>query len=87
MAYFARILSGYITSMGSYGFYRGYNNLYNIAEYNTKTTLITENSANGLLGTFYQLNPIYQPVFLYGIARRTEKKMLNLDINKNDYEF
>ena len=66
-----KLVSTYVTCMGMYGYYRGYNNL---------ALLLTDKIANGIGGVFWQLNPITQPFLLYGIIRRYEKRTLNVKV-------
>ena len=82
-----KLLSMYATGMGLYGYYRGYNNLYNSNKYDKQEKLLTDKIVNGIGGMFWQLNPITQPFLLYGIIRRYEKKILNMKIDKEDYEY
>lgn len=83
-----RILLGtYFTSMSSYGFYRGYNNLYDTKLYKTKKFLFTDRIYDSIIGGVYQINPIMQPFFLYGIIRLIEKKQRNLKITNEDYRY
>ena len=75
----------YVGCVGSYGFYRGYNNLYDTDKFNTREKLVTDNVKNGLAGTLYHLNPGFQLIFLYGICARTEKMLRGIPIEKRDY--
>ena len=47
--------------------------------------LITDNIKNGIIGGIYQMNPAFQPVFVYNIMRRTEKRLRNTPLHKEDY--
>jgi hypothetical protein len=83
-----RILLGtYFASMSSYGFYRGYNNLYYTKLYKTKKELLTDRIYDGIIGGVWQINPLMQPLFLYGIIRLIEKKQTNLKIIDEDYRY
>lgn len=79
-----KFLLTYVTSMCIYGFYRGYHGLY--YEEKKERELMVEKMIDGIMGSLNQLNPLAQPYLLYGIARRTEKKLRNLEITKNDYK-
>ena len=81
-----RLVLTYATGMGVYGYYRGYNNLYDSNKYNTQEILLTDRIVNGLYGCIWQLNPIMQPMFMYGIIRRYEKRTLKMIIYKYDYK-
>ena len=71
--------------MGLYGYYRGYNNLYNSSNFNIREPLMTDRIVNGFTSFLLNLNPVLQPFFLYGIVRRLEKRYKNLPIIKEDY--
>lgn len=82
---FTKIFINYYSFMTSYGLYRGYNNLYCIDLYNTKKELITDRIKDSLVGGLYQMNPVLQPIFIYGISRLLEKYLRNKKITKNDF--
>lgn len=81
----SKAIVGYISSVGTYGFYRGYNNLFATDKFNTKELLITNKIFNGINGAFWCMNPIYQPILIFGIMRRTEKVLRNMPVEKIDY--
>lgn len=80
-----KLFCSYFTCMASYGFYRGYNNLYNTKLYNTKKYLLTDRIYDGITGSLWQVNPVIQPFLLYEIIRLIEKKSRDLEITKDDY--
>ena len=69
--------STYVTTMGVYGYYRGFNNLHDGKNYNIKEKLLIDRIINGLFGCLWQMNPAMQPFLIYGILRRYEKKCIN----------
>jgi hypothetical protein len=82
-----KFFTTYFTGMGIYGYYRGYNNLYNIKTFNTKEILVVDQIIKGLHGMVWQMNPIIQPFILYGIAKRYEKQYRNIPITQEDFEY
>lgn len=82
-----KLFQTYFVSMSSYGFYRGYNNLYNTELYNSQKYLLTDRIYDGITGSLWQINPITQPFLLYSIIRLIEKKSRNLKITKDDYNY
>jgi hypothetical protein len=80
-----KAIVGYFSSVGVYGFYRGYNNLFASDKFNTTEILITNKILNGLNGAIWCMNPIYQPILIFGIMRRTEKVLRNMPLEKIDY--
>lgn len=73
--------------MGLYGYYRGYNNIYNEKNFNKPNDLLIDRCIIGFRGLLWSLNPIIQPYVLYGIIRRFEKRNKNLPIDREDYEW
>lgn len=78
----------YAGVMGTLGFCRGYDHLYESAgpKFNTREELVTENIKNGVVGALWQLNPGAQPVFLYYMSRRVEKRFRDMPLLPSDYE-
>ena len=79
------MLKLYFTGIGSYGFYRGYNNLFYNKNYNIPEKLLTDRIVSGFAGCIWHINPILQPVFIYGIIRRCEKKYIKEHLVEDDY--
>jgi hypothetical protein len=82
-----KLFQTYFLSMTSYGFYRGYNNLYDTELYNSQKYLLTDRIYDGIKCSLWQINPLMQPLFLYGIIRLIEKKQRNLKIINEDYKY
>lgn len=82
-----KLFQTYFISMSSYGFYRGYNNLYDNKLYNSQRFLLTDRIYDGVIGSLWQINPFIQPFILYGIFRLIEKKSRNIEIIKDDYKY
>jgi hypothetical protein len=83
-----KFLIGYSGTMGTYGFYRGYNYLYQHVEFNkTQDKSLNNRMICGIGGTLYQLNPFLQPFFIYGIYHRCKKIFKNQELKAMDYEF
>ena len=76
---------GYISMVGLYGFYRGYNNLFCNDKFETRTSLLTDRIVNGIGGVLWSVNPVYQPILMIGIMRRAEKRWRQIPLEKIDY--
>ena len=71
-----KLFTGYILGISSYGFYRGYNNLYKKnCSFNHKTDLYTDRIGSGFMSVGYHLVPWENPCVLYHILLRSEKKI------------
>lgn len=89
----------YFGTMGSYGFYRGYNGLYkdNLKKklyekqkninHDNHNELYTNKFMQGIGGFLWQTNPIMFLFNLYGIVLRTEKKIRKIELTPDDYEY
>jgi hypothetical protein len=83
-----KLFIGYILGISSYGFYRGYNNLYKKNSiFNYNTDLYTEKISSGLFSVCYHLNPVYHHSLLYYIFLRSEKKLRKIELTENDWEY
>jgi hypothetical protein len=75
--------------MGISGFYRGFNNKYkdnSIFNYGP-TPLYVDRTIYGLLSIGYYLNPMFHPYIYYYTIKRTEKRIRNLEIKNEDWEW
>ena len=82
----SRAFAWYLGVTGSYGFYRGWNNLYNRRDFGEKA-LYTDRVLHGLLGAMTQANPIFLPITLFFAARRLELCARGKELTKEDYEW
>jgi hypothetical protein len=85
MTLWQKCTGAYFTTMAGYGFYRGYNNLFYTDKFNQREFLFMVNIKNGILGALWQVNPAFQPIFIYNILVRTEKQLRNIPLEKIDY--
>ena len=78
-----RAICCYAAVNGAYGFYRGWNNLYNTPNFAEPYPLYTQRFFNGLGGVFIQQHPF----FLIFSLQRAEKWARGMSITKEDYNF
>ena len=87
----SKLLVGYAGIMSAYGFYRGYNNLFDknaILHYDPETTvLVTDKVLNGMAASLYQIYPPTHILSLVAIIRRSEKKLKGMPIENDDYRW
>jgi hypothetical protein len=76
---------GYWTSIGAYGFYRGYTNLVKGNDFGKRHTLTTDRVLSGLGRSVQHFNPFIQPFVLTCLMRRIEKRVRNIEVTGEDY--
>jgi hypothetical protein len=83
----SRAFAWYLGVTGSYGFYRGWNNLYNRRDFGETQPLYTDRVMSGVCGAITQANPVLFPLTLIFAARRLEMRARGKEITKEDYEW
>lgn len=82
----------FFTTMGTIGFYRGFNNkhkegsMFNPVLRNPNQLYI-DRTITGIFSSMYYLNPICYPFIFYYTIKRTEKRIRNLEITNDDWEW
>jgi len=79
----------YFTGMNIYGFYRGFTNKYksNSIFNSNSNTLYVDKTISGLLSIGYYINPLFHPIIIYYIIKRTEKQIRCFELTEDDWEY
>ncbi len=77
----SRALALYLGTSGSYGFYRGWNHLYNWRDFKEPSPIYTDRLVAGMVGSFLQLHPFC----VFFTLRRVEKHLRGYPVTKEDY--
>lgn len=84
----SKLFTGYVLGISSYGFYRGYNNLYKKnCPFNSTTDLYTSKISSGVISAAYHLNPVLYPYLFYYILLRFEKQVSKIELTEDDWEY
>jgi hypothetical protein len=78
-----RALTLYIGTSSSYGFYRGWNHLYNWRDFKEPSPIYMDRVVTGMGGAFLQLHPFS----VFFTLRRAEKHLRGLSLTQEDYSW